>query len=429
MKSTQVAPSSAPSVASIFDLDGDGDVDCCDCFYCVYLLICKTLKQIDIYFVGFPIISSCATLCAFVALSFQVTGVTRLHADVETLSDIIDADLSMGDIGAFLFVSVIGVIALNACVITSGLLAWCARIDRRNAIYGSGKLQFCGVCTRKRSTAQFRTCYDVLFWCIRCSFGNGFKSFMMLIVTPLLWILMIIELLTSVLGAAITIIFYAIWQSCSSLLRIANPSLNQVATQVNATREDIESVEEQTVLLTSLFTSLDDATGTQGFGNGINTYLSEAEDSTAALEEICVHIKPLSLHTTYIFLAATILVLIETIIIVRNHIFFERHWYEKRLTLRNDMIQDNFESINYSKRDSVTYNRDGEQLEKRVEDYGSSDTLVCAQDTVKPATPGSAVTNIDEAKVETEMDNTSDRPSVAIQMGIPDSNGDVGQQH
>ena len=93
------------------------------------------------------------------------------------------------------------------------------------------------------------------------------------------------------------------------------------------------------------------------------------------------------------------------------------------------MIQDNFESINYSKRDSVTYNRDGEQLEKRVEDYGSSDTLVCAQDTVKPATPGSAVTNIDEAKEETEMDHTSDRPSVAIEMGIPDSNGDVGQQH
>ena len=61
---------------------------------------------------GFPIISSCATLCIFVALSFQVTGVTRFHVDVETLSDIIDADLSIGDIGAFLFVSVIGVIAL-----------------------------------------------------------------------------------------------------------------------------------------------------------------------------------------------------------------------------------------------------------------------------------------------------------------------------
>ena len=27
------------------------------------------------------------------------------------------------------------------------------------------------------------------------------------------------------------------------------------------------------------------------------------------------------------------------------------------------------------------------------------------------------------------MDHTSDRPSVAIEMGIPDSNGDVGQQH
>ena len=37
---------------------------------------------------------------------------------------------------------------------------------------------------------------------------------------------------------------------------------------------------------------------------------------------------------------ALALVVCEAIIIVRHHIFFEREFYERRLTLRNDQLSD-----------------------------------------------------------------------------------------
>ena len=110
--------------------------------------------------------------------------------------------------------SVVGVVGLNACVISNGLMSWCARLERKHSIEGSGKRQCHGLCERQRSTDNDRSCYDVLSCCI----GKGFRAFLMIVVTPLLWTLLIIEMLAGVLGATLTALFYASWQSCVMLV-------------------------------------------------------------------------------------------------------------------------------------------------------------------------------------------------------------------
>jgi hypothetical protein len=66
--------------------------------------------------------------------------------------------------------------------------------------------------------------------------------------------------------------------------------------------------------------SVDEVSGTSGFGSGVEAFLNEAEDTSAALEELCSALAPLHDSTIYIFLAALCLALLETVIIVRNHI-------------------------------------------------------------------------------------------------------------
>ena len=125
----------ASQSGSFFDLDGDGDTDVFDVFYGFYVLLVNSLHAVDVYFVGFPVFSSAATACAFVALSFQISGVAQLSEGVQTLSDLINANLSIGSLGTFMTMSVVGVLLLNVCVITNGLLSWCARIERKEAVF------------------------------------------------------------------------------------------------------------------------------------------------------------------------------------------------------------------------------------------------------------------------------------------------------
>lgn len=91
-----------------------------------------------------------------------------------------------------------------------------------------------------------------------CCVGTGFKSFLLLIVTPLLWILMITELLMSILTVVLAVLFFAAAQSCNVMVTTSRDMLESDAVD---TAEKIQQQEQQAQQMASLFGSVDAAAG------------------------------------------------------------------------------------------------------------------------------------------------------------------------
>lgn len=156
----KVLPADGPPKKGLFDVDGDGDVDLCDCCRAGFLFIKHSCESLDIYLVGFPIISSVATALALAMLSFQMTGVTMFLDDIEHLSDTIGVELDLGAFHSLLFASACGVLGLNLCVIVNGITAWVARMNRKHSKRGDGKkcCTFVSTATKPSTTHHQNAC-------------------------------------------------------------------------------------------------------------------------------------------------------------------------------------------------------------------------------------------------------------------------------
>ena len=292
-------PPEEPSVgpkkraSSMFDVDGDGDVDCWDFFLGVYVSASVTIGAIDQYLMGFPYISPPVAVVAWVALSFQISGMEQLLGGIQNLADTVGSDMSVGDsLPTLMYSSIAGVVLLNLAVVAHGILTWCQRIQRKEAKKAG---TCCGLRTRTSRAPKTR-CLCLA----RCAYGcasSGFHFALVLVVTPLLWILLIVELLLACLGSALLVLFFAASKSCDAMVVSAEEKLQSstftnlqgAADQSAAAEAQAAQQAEQASQLGSMFGSVDSVTGSAGMSEGITDFLTEGEDFVDRLKEVRRH--------------------------------------------------------------------------------------------------------------------------------------------
>jgi len=347
-----------------FDENNDGEVDCCDILRGIGVAWRSSWGLIDHYLVGFPVISAVCTLAAWVAIAVQLRGVEMLFDSLDEFALVLgESTANLGPTVQLLInASFIGVIVLNLAVVSNGLLKWCKRLDRFEARSGARDLRerkprcvkrvlikleeiIEGEDTRTWRYIFFSGIEAVVLWIVLRAHGFvlGF------IVTPLLWALMIVQMLLSIAMACIFMMLLAAFQSCDKVA-IAQKKIEQTQAALAAVQESQEVAAEQAAaiqaqqesqarMLGQQMGSLDSAIGTSGFGSGVSDFLDTGADYSERLTELCTAIDGLNDGIPYIFAGALALVLLEAIIIVRHHIFFERGYYEKILVQRNTELK------------------------------------------------------------------------------------------
>ena len=165
-------------------------------------------------------------------------------------------------------------------------------------------------------------------------------------VTPLLWALLIAQLALANIMAVAYMLFFAADESCEMMVKQMQEQMTKMgdaASTASAQSQEAQQAameQSQASQLSNQMGSVDKATGMNGFSSGIEGYLlSDTQDYMDRLEGLCEELRGLNDGTIYIWAGAMALIILEAIIIVRNHIFFERDFYERRLALRNDQLE------------------------------------------------------------------------------------------
>ena len=169
-------------------------------------------------------------------------------------------------------------------------------------------------------------------------------------VTPLLWALLLLQVVLANVMAVSIVLFFAADKSCEMMLKQVKEQMAEMEASASAFQSTANAQSQQAqqaameqsqaAHLSNQMGSVDSATGMGGFSSGIEGYLlGETEGYVDRLEDLCRELHGLNNGTVYIWAAAMVLILLEVIVIVRNHIFMERDFYERRLTLRNDQLE------------------------------------------------------------------------------------------
>jgi hypothetical protein len=131
---------------------------------------------------------------------------------------------------------------------------------------------FCGLRTRR--TDKSTGCGRCLVRAMACCVHTGFHVVLLFVVTPLLWALIIVEVLLSILTACFLVLFFAAHQSCLQMTAAMADALDSdTVDNVQALADTVKQQEEQARQLAGLFGSVDSVAGSTGFGDGIEEFL------------------------------------------------------------------------------------------------------------------------------------------------------------
>ena len=158
----------------------------------------------------------------------------------------------------------------------------------------------------------------------------------MFFITPILWALDIVEVLCAIVTAVCTAFFIATSTLCNVSFKQAQQAQNYAEDQ----NEALIRQETQALGMKTLVGSVEDITGFSGVSPTLSEYLNESENFVTSLGNLCDALEPLHHGPKLIFVGAVILIVIEMIIITRHHIFFERDFYETRLTTSIDELHE-----------------------------------------------------------------------------------------
>ena len=327
-------------------------------------------KYLEEYVAGFPIISSVCTAFIWIAILFEIRGFQLLLENIEALGKLLGTEADLGSsMKVLLFGSFVGVVVLNISVIFHGLENWYRRLERLASRRKADDIEHL-VSRRKSGTAsgmgmsgakasilvKIFACLDNMTEgersssrrCARClkhTLKHWNHLYMTYVVTPLLWVLIIVQVLLAISMACIYMLFFAAFESCDSIqgvteqLAEANIQYEEAsAAQAQAMAKQEARQAEQAAQLGQQMQTVDSAMGTDGFGSGVQEFLEEGEYFAGQLDKLCEGIEGLNSGVPLVFFGALVLFFLEMVVCVRHHIFFERDFYELRLKGQNDKL-------------------------------------------------------------------------------------------
>ena len=158
-------------------------------------------------------------------MSFQQSGFGKFQDAVENLATVVGNEASLGDsLANLMWSSAVGVVGLDLLVVVHGLVTWCERIDRKEARKGGNGC--CGLRARRMARPNKCSCARCLLRAMSCCAHTGFHFVLIFFVTPLLWALIVIQVLLSILSACFICLFFAAYQSCTKMVSSMTDSIN-----------------------------------------------------------------------------------------------------------------------------------------------------------------------------------------------------------